>query len=64
MRVSIAVGSLLAVLLCFVFSAPCGRVAGPGEGPRQGTAVAQGGRGSVLWSLGIRFSLLTLPRAL
>ncbi|MGE8658185.1 MAG: hypothetical protein ACN6O8_15700 [Achromobacter sp.] len=61
MRVSLAVASLLAVLLYFVFSAPCGRAADPGERPCRGAAFAQGGRGGVLWSLGNRFSLLNLP---
>lgn len=61
MRLSLALALLLAVLLYFVFSAPCGHAADPDERPCRGGAFAPGGRGGVLWSLGNRFSLLNLP---
>lgn len=61
MRATLAVASLLAVLLYFVLSVPCGDTADPGARLCRGPVFAQAGRSGVLWSLGNRFSLLNLP---
>ena len=62
MRVAIAAGAALAALLIFMLWTPCPPYPDRGERMCRDTACAPAARSSGSWSLGNRFSLLSLPR--